>query len=154
MKAIFASFLLLIFCTILNADPYQTFSSIVDFKASLKSLSENPAKINSNKLYLLEGTITAIHRKNSTDGSFLLELELINSEWVDNSTLKTYRASIFIDNSEYSDLFPKNSGQRPEPWQIGTNSRVLALVQFLRVNAENTATFRLEFHALNLRIIK
>ena len=154
MKAIFAAFLLVIFCTVLNADPYQTFSSIVDFKATLKSLSENRTKINSNKLYLIEGTITAIVRKNVDNEKFLIELELINSEWEDNSSLKTYRATIFLDKLEFINLFPNDPGQSPKQNQIGTNSRILALVQFLRVNNENTATFSLYFQALDIRIVK
>ena len=123
--------ILLLFCAITaSADAFQTFTSIVNFNTTLKELSENPGSIDPNHLYLLDGTISAIHLLKTEAGKFQAELEFMNSEWIGTKSIKTYRIILVMSKPGFATLFPEKVGQAPGPGQIGPNMRALALVQY------------------------
>jgi len=154
MKAIIVAVLLVVTIGYASADAFQSFSNIVNFKATMKDLIENPALIDSSRLYLFDGTISSTHLINPDESTFNAEIDFINSEWIGTETIKTYRIRLVLNKPIFASLFPKKPGLRPGPGQIATNDRALALVQFQRSTLDANGNEIKVFTVHELRLLR
>ena len=115
----------------LMADAYSTFSGLVQFNASIASLTTNTAAIDPGKLYLIEGMVTSIRVVNPDPANYYAEVEFMGSEWEGTETIHSYKLLLIFSKPAYSDLLVARSSQARKEGQIGVNSRGLALVQFV-----------------------
>ena len=130
MKAILASFVLFFSASTLIADSYSTFSSVVNFSASLKDLVQSPNTINAKLLYLIEGTVRDV-RVQKSDSGFYAEADFVDSEWQGLDDIKTYKVILIFAKNEFANRIP-DKPNRTNPTFINSNSRGLALVQYVR----------------------
>ena len=136
MKAILASLVLIVSASTLIADSYSTFSSVVNFSASLKDLVQSPNTISSKLLYLIEGTIRDV-RVQKSEAGFYAEADFVDSEWQGLEDIKTYKIVLIFAKDEFASRVP-DKPNRTNPTFINPNSRGLALVQYVRsVPGEN-----------------
>lgn len=154
MKAILVAALLICSAATVSADAFQAFSNIVNFKATIKDIVENPTSIDPSRLYLFDGTISAIHVLSSEADNFEAELEFINSEWVGTSDIKTYRIKLIVSKPSFAPLFPQRPGQHPGPGQLAPNNRALVLVQFISSTKDTDGSLIMSFQVHELRLLR
>lgn len=146
MKATFAALVILAGTTIVGADAYSTFNSVVRFSDTLKDVVSKPALINPNVLYLLEGTIRDI-RVQRTDGGFYAEADYVDAEWEGLDDIITYKVILIFAKAQFAEMIPERPS-RNDPTKISVNSRGLALVQLVRTipgeNGKQIPVFRVQ----------
>ncbi len=120
----------------------KDFDSIVDFSVTIKTLSlygkTDPSYIHTDKLFLLNGSVSGISFVDPKKENFAVRVELIYGEWVGLEDVKSYFCTVIFQGPEFYSLFPRRRPKNPSPDIISPNNRVLVVAKVInRVTDES-----------------
>ena len=130
-KRIFILFI--VCCSALFADPAPGFDNFVNFEISIKELNSYVKNGNlgaiKDKYFILDGSFTAYNVVNSKEPSYTVEIEIINGEWKDVSSVLMYRALVIFSGKEYQVMFPERKRSTPDPSEVPINSGLIVVAK-------------------------
>ena len=111
----------------------KDFDAIVDFSITIKTLNlhgeTDPSFLDTDKLLLLNGTVSSISFVNPKQENFVVQVELVSGEWVGLEEVKSYNCTVIFQGSEFYRLFPRRRPKNPSPDMISANNRVLVVAK-------------------------
>ena len=126
--------ILFIFCCgVVFADPAPGFDNQVNFEISIKELNSYAKNGNldsiKNKYFILDGSFSAFSVVDNKESSYTIEIELINGEWKDVSSVVMYRAIVIFSGKKYQAMFPERRRSTPDPAEIPINSGLIVVAK-------------------------
>jgi len=112
----------------LIAQPSGVFSGTFDFSKGVDAFYEggiNPGSTN----YILNGLASEILRESSGTGN-TYTLELVFSRWENRRELKTYRALIIFQGSDFDAVFPERVSSQAPSYVVGPKDQVRVIASF------------------------
>ncbi len=109
---------------------------VLDLSVDLKGLDQSleagePARIPTDRLVLLNGTVTNLTFLDRKRESFSVLVELVTGEWVGLEEVKSYKALVLFEGTDFYDVFPSRSGAERPANTILKNDRVVLLARAL-----------------------
>lgn len=106
--------------------------SIINVNISLKELSNStPDKldkiIESEKYIILEGIISSIREIERSENNFIIDLHLLNGEWIGLDKIDVYKCIINVDGKEWENRFPKRAPRESTEELILLNNQVMVI---------------------------
>jgi hypothetical protein len=146
--------LILISAYSLWADSYSTLSSILQFHGDLSELANKSATIDPNKIFLVEGMVTAIRVINDTPSAYYAEADFMSARYNKDDSIQSFRIILVFSKPVFQNLLVAKSGRPLQDGQIGVNSRGLALIQYVN-SVSTTGEAKIPvFLAHDFRILK
>jgi len=106
--------------------------SIMDLSISLKELSYSDPEfldtlISSDKYIILEGAVASIIEIERSENNLILDIHLINGEWIGLEKVEVYKCIINISGKEWEDRFPKRKPRELTSNLILQNNQILVI---------------------------
>ncbi|MBI9096840.1 MAG: hypothetical protein JEY91_00110 [Spirochaetaceae bacterium] len=127
--------------------------SIINVNISLKELSNStPDKLDkiivSEKYIILEGIISSIREIERSENNFIIDLHLLNGEWIGMDRIDVYKCIINVDGKEWENRFPKRAPREPTEELILLNNQVMVIgkvTDYVMDNSILTAVVNAEY---------
>jgi hypothetical protein len=141
-------FLLLVLAPGLSAIGRADFDAVVDFSITMRDISaaaEGTARLPSNRLFLLDGTVSDIVVLDKTPEAYAVRIRLLSGEWIGLEDVKGYSCYVTFRGADYAGLFPS---------KIPNNTRILILVRSVEVASTPTGEKIMALDGLALRVLR
>ena len=141
-------FLLLVLTQGLSAIGRGDFDAVVDFSITMKEMAaaaEGTARLPSNRLFLLTGTVSDISVLDKTPESYVVRIRLLSGEWIGLEDVKGYSCYVTFRGAEYAGLFPS---------KIPANSRLLVLARAVEATTTPTGEKIMAVDGLAMRVLR
>ncbi len=122
---------LLLLAATAGAQSIQDFTKIVDFKATLETLSKQAAENHSvstgGRLVVLNGVASSIQNLSNDPKQFYAMIELVDGKWHGLRSISLYRCYVLVQGPQFANqvlLRPSNS---PPADSVQTNSQLLVV---------------------------
>ncbi|MFP4549868.1 MAG: hypothetical protein ACLFNT_03610 [Spirochaetales bacterium] len=128
--------IILVVCALsVSAQAPEDFFSLVDFEASVVTISERVAEgrfdlIDSDRYFLLEGTVGSVQVLNPEPASYEAVVELVSGLWRDVTRLEEHRIYLYVQGEEFAGRFASFS-RDAGPTTVQTNQDILAVGRFI-----------------------
>ncbi|OHD12612.1 MAG: hypothetical protein A2Z96_04090 [Spirochaetes bacterium GWB1_48_6] len=133
---------------------YLSFSGLYgqnfDFEISFKEILSEPQHIPGERI-IVDTTIIDYQVLDPDPANYTLEVNLLQGEWQGSSRIQTYTAKAIFTGSEYMGKFPVRRPRGPDEFFMGINKKVLAYLEFLRIDRTETGEPILIFKGLGIR---
>lgn len=114
------------------------FSDAVDLKSfinldiSLKELSRSEPEfldslILSEKYVVLEGTISSISEIERSENNLILDIHIINGEWIGLEKVEVYKCIINVSGLEWEERFPKRIPRESNDQLVQVNDQIMVI---------------------------
>jgi hypothetical protein len=124
------------------------FDAVVDFSVTMREVAaaaEGGARLPTNRLFLLDGTVSDITVLNKDQAAYKVRIRLLSGEWFGLEDVKGYSCYVTFSGSEYSGMFPA---------KVPVNSRIVVLVRAVEVTATPLGEKLMSFDGLAIRVLR
>ena len=143
-KAVFFSVLLI------NAFIFSIFSetadlnTVIDLNMSLKVISHSTPDqldsiISSGKYVIIEGTISSITEIERSDNNFIIDIHVINGEWVGLEKVEVYKCIVNVSGLEWESHFPKRTPREITEQLMLLNNQIMVIGKLSDYVLEDTS---------------
>jgi hypothetical protein len=114
-----------------GAQTLQDFTKIVDFSATLESLSKeataNQPVSTGGKLVVLNGVAETIQNLSNDPKQFYALIELIDGKWQGLQSVSLYRCYVLVQGPQFASQVLLRSQKNPPPDAVDVNSQLLVV---------------------------
>jgi hypothetical protein len=124
------------------------FDAVVDFSVTLKTITaaaEGNARLPSNKLFLLDGTVSDVTVLDKEESTYKVRIRLLSGEWIGLEEVKGYSCYVTFSGPAFAGLFPA---------QVPANSRIIVLARSAGMTATPTGEKLMSLDGLALRVLQ
>jgi hypothetical protein len=106
--------------------------SVFNLNMSLKELSHSTpdlldSLILSEKYIIIDGTISSITEIERSDNNLILDIHILNGEWVGLEKVEVYKCIVNVSGLEWGNRFPKRKPREITEELILTNNQIMVI---------------------------
>lgn len=114
------------------SDIQDDFDNLVDFSVTLEKIDEavaagREAALDTGKIVIVDGAISAIQIINPEPESFVAEFELVDGKWQGLEDVQMFSSIIRVSGEDFAARIPARRSRRAIPNEIKANSHVLVV---------------------------
>lgn len=118
-------------------------NSLINLNLSLKELSLSGLDaldelILSDKYIILEGSVSSITEIERNDTNLVLDIHLINGEWIGLDKVQVYKCIVNISGMEWETMFPSRPPKEITDGVVLQNNRILVIGKISDYIMENS----------------
>ncbi len=116
----------------------EDFNNIVDFNATIASLSNAAEKGNvealPEKIVIIDGTVAERYVIQSGTDNFVGQLNIVGGKWIGVEEVVMYQCILLLQGEKFSNAIPARRTRNPHPDEIQVNSRIMVVGKVLALH--------------------
>jgi hypothetical protein len=151
-----AALLLAFLAPFTSAISRSDFDRVVDFTITLKTVAAaaaGEAPLPSNRLFILDGTVSDISFVDKEKASFRVRILLMSGEWIGLEDVKSYACYVTFSGPEFFALFPARPPRDAPPGIVVLNSHLLVVARPVEVTSSPQGEKLMMLEGFSVRVL-